>query len=508
MVARKHWYARKYLWITLIVIVALAGLEAYEVLTVRADKPTYLYGTVDRGDVITQVACTGTLAAVTTVQVGTQVSGTVAELYVDFNSEVKKGQLLAKLDPELFQTQVQQAEANVRTAEASLNDDRASIAAAKANLAKANVDVLNMQRKLKIQEDLWKQSLVAKDDLDTAQAALDASNAALQAAQAQIDSANARYKADEQRLGQAQAGLDQAKVNLEHTIITSPISGTIISRSIDRGQTVAASFSSPTLFTIGEDLTKMQVSTNIDEADVGKIRTGMEASFTVDAYPNETFSGVISQVRLAATTVQNVVTYNAMIDVSNPQLKLKPGMTANVKIVINKAENVLTIPNSAMRFKPKMSDQEMETAFKQAGEEKYYNQLKVMAARTAGTQPEAQSGSAGSRMGFSGAPGVMSNRNAPSGRTGDNPRLPPENRPNANARGRRVALWVLGEDKTLRPYVVKLGLTDGVRTEIEPGKLKEGDRIVIGLENAEVKPASNVATRPPGFGGPGMGRMR
>ncbi len=507
MVARKHWYARKYLWITLIVIVALAGLEAYEVLTVRADKPTYLFGTVDRGDVITQVACTGTLAAVTTVQVGTQVSGTVAELYADFNSEVKKGQLLAKLDPELFQTQVQQAEANVRTAEASLNDDRASIAAAKANLAKANVDVLNMQRKLKIQEDLWKQSLVARDDLDTAQATLDASKAALQAAQAQIDSANARYKADEQRLGQAQASLDQTKVNLEHTIITSPISGTIISRSIDRGQTVAASFSSPTLFTIGEDLTKMQVSTNIDEADVGKIRTGMEASFIVDAYPNETFSGVISQVRLAATTVQNVVTYNAMIDVSNPQLKLKPGMTANVKIIINKAENVLTIPNSAMRLKPKMSDQEMEAAFKQAGEEKYYNQLKAMAARTAGAQPEAQSG-AGGRMGFSGAPGGMSNRNASSGRTGDNPRLSPENRPNANARGRRVALWVLDEDKMLRPYVVKLGLTDGVRTEIEPGKLKEGDKIVIGLENAEVRPASNVATRPPGFGGPGMGRMR
>ena len=185
----------------------------------------------------------------------------------------------------------------MRAAEASLNDDKASIAAAKANLAKSNVDVVNMQRKLKIQKQLWDEKLIAQDDLDTAQALLDASNAAMQAAQAQIDSADARYKADEQRLGQAQASLGQAKVNLEHTIITSPISGTIISRSVDRGQTVAASFSSPTLFTIGEDLTKMQVSTNIDEADVGKIKSGMEASFTVDAYPKETFRGRISQVR-------------------------------------------------------------------------------------------------------------------------------------------------------------------------------------------------------------------
>jgi len=505
MVARKHWYASKYFWISFIVIGALAGLGTYELFTVRADKPAYLSGTVDRGDVVLQVACTGSLAAVTTVQVGTQVSGTVAELYADFNSEVKKGQLLAKLDPELFQTQVQQAEANVRTAEASLNDDRASIATAKANLAKANVDMLNMQRKLKIQKELWNQNLIAQDDLDTAQAALDASNAALQAAQAQIDSANARYKADEQRLGQAHASLDQAKVNLEHTIITSPIAGTIISRSIDRGQTVAASFSSPTLFTIGEDLTKMQVSTNIDEADMGKINTGMEATFTVDAYPNETFKGRISQVRLAATTVQNVVTYNAMIDVSNPQLKLKPGMTANVKILIDKAENVLEIPNSAMRFKPNLTDQEMAAAFKQAGEEKFYSQMTAIAARAAAAP--ASSATGGMQMGFAQGGAGVGNRNPSAGAAGDSRRSSPEGKSNRDARGRRIALWVLGEDKTLRPVVVKLGLTDGVHTEITAAKLKEGDKIVIGLENSQAKPAANAATRPPGFGGPGMGGM-
>lgn len=495
--ARKKWYAKKYLSIPLVILVVLIGIGAYEFFNVKADKPAYIFGAVDRGDIVLQVAATGTLAAVTTVQVGTQVSGTIAELYVDFNSEVKKGQLLAKLDPELFQAQVQQADANVRTAEASLNDDKASIASAKANLEKARVDVLDKQRKLKMQKELWSQALIPRDDLDTAQAALDASQAALEAQQAQIDSADARYKADEQRLNQSRAALDQAKVNMEHTVITSPISGTIISRNIDRGQTVAASFSSPTLFTIGEDLTKMQVSTNIDEADVGKIKTGMDATFTVDAYPNEVFLGKISQVRLAATTVQNVVTYNAMIDVSNPQLKLKPGMTANVKILIDKVENVLKIPNSSLRFKPDMPEQEMAAAFQRAGEEQFYNHLKSATARPAGAM---QMGFAsGGARGLS--PGAVSGQ-------GGNGQKPQANRQEGGLRGRRVALWVLDNGKTLRPVVVKLGLTDGVQTEIESGKLNVGDKIVLALEGSQAnKPSGNAATRPPGFGGPGMGRM-
>ncbi len=495
--SRKHWYARKYLSIPLVILVVLVGIGAYEFFSVKADKPAYIFGTVDRGDIVLQVAATGTLAAVTTVQVGTQVSGTIAELYVDFNSEVKKNQLLAKLDPELFDAQVQQAEANVRTAEASLNDDKASIASAKANLEKAKVDLLNNQRKLRMQKELWNQALIARDDLDTAQAVLDASQAGLEAQQAQIDSADARYKADEQRLSQTRAALDQSKVNLEHTVITSPISGTIISRNIDRGQTVAASFSSPTLFTIGEDLTKMQVSTNIDEADVGKIKTGMDATFTVDAYPNEVFPGRISQIRLAATTVQNVVTYNAMIDVSNPQLKLKPGMTANVKILIDKAENVLKIPNSALRFKPDMPDQEMADVFQRAGEEQYYNRLKSAATKPAG----------GMQMGF-----ASGGTKGPSqGSFPDQPgtgQKPPSAKLEAGLRGRRVALWVLDNGKTVRPVVVKLGLTDGVQTEIEPQKLKEGDQIILALESSQAnKPAMNTASRPPGFGGPGMGGM-
>ena len=216
-------------------------------------------------------------------------------------------------------------------------------------------------------------SSIPRDDLDTAQAAVEAALATQKATEAQLASTEARYKADESRLTQTRAALRLAKVNLDHSVITSPISGTIISRSVDVGQTIAANFSSPTLFTIAADLTKMQVNTNIDEADVGRIKPGMSASFTVDAYPGENFTGTISQVRLASVTVQNVVTYNALIDVPNPQLKLKPGMTTNAKILIESADDVLKIPNSALRFRPDLTEAQMAEAFKRSGEEKYWS---------------------------------------------------------------------------------------------------------------------------------------
>jgi HlyD family secretion protein len=492
----KRWYQSKYLWLFLIFAGALGGFGAWRILTVKADKPTYLFAPIDRGDIIMQVAANGTLQAVTTVQVGTQVSGTIQDLYVDFNSEVKKGQLLARLNPDLFQAAVDQSQANVRAAEATLNDDKATIASMKANIEKSRVDLIDKQRKFKRNKELFDQGLVTQDDLDTAQAALDAASATLKASEAQLESAQARLIADESRLGQSKASLDNAKINLEHTIITSPISGTIISRNVDRGQTVAASFSSPTLFTIGEDLTKMQVNTNIDEADVGRIKNGMEATFSVDAYPGETFEGGISQIRLAATTVQNVVTYNAIIDVPNPQLKLKPGMTANVKILIEKAENVLKFPNSAMRFRPSLSDAEMQAAYQRAGEEKYYKFVKAVSGGSGNSASGAGGGAGGMAMGMrqgggSGAGGAARPASSSAVRT--------------NNRGRRIPLWVVGDDKLIRPMIVKLGLTDGVSTEIVDGKFKEGDKVIVGLEFDPNRPATTT-TRAPGFGGP-MGGM-
>lgn len=487
---RPRWYRSKFLWLFLITTAGIGGFGAFKLFTVKAEKTTYLFGRVERGDIVMQVAATGTLSAVTTVQVGTQVSGTIAELFADFNSEMKKGQLLAKLDPSILAAQVEQQEANVRTAEATLNDTAASIASNRANLEKSKVDVLDKQRKLKRFQELYDSKLVPRDDLETAEAALEASQATLKATEAQLASTEARFKADQSRLNQSRASLRLAKVNLEHTIITSPIDGTIISRNVDVGQTVAASFSSPTLFTIAADLTKMQVNTNIDEADVGRIKPGMDASFSVDAYPGEVFQGSISQVRLATTTIQNVVTYNAIIDVPNPLLKLKPGMTTNVKILIESAEEVLKIPNSALRFRPNLSETEMADAFKQAGEEKFWNFYKAMGLNRGGGTGTAAGRPAG---GFTGASGGA--------------RRDFSNLMNRSRRGQRVAVWLPGGDKGLRPLIVKLGLTDGVSTEVQEGKLTEGDQIITGTEVDASRPTT-TSTRPPGFGGPGIGGFR
>jgi HlyD family secretion protein len=324
---------------------------------------------------------------------------------------------------------------------------------------------------------------------------MDSSNAALAATQAQMEAAQSSLKADQARLDQARANLKNAQVNLEHTIITSPISGTVISRNIDRGQTVAASFSTPTMFTIGEDLTKMQVVTNTDEADVGKLKPGMEASFTVDAYPGETFRGAIRQVRLAAATVQNVVTYNAVIDVPNPDLRLKPGMTANVKVVIERADSVLRMPNAAIRFRPALSDTEMADAFKRAGEERYFSiyQNRVQGGSPASAQTLRAGSPATAFASGTRSSGTQTTRSAQSGSA-------------AASRGRRTPIWVIGPDKLIRPVVVKLGLTDGVQTEIVEGKLNQGDKVILSAEIGANKSLSPAATRMPGMGGVPMGR--
>ncbi len=443
--SRRSWYKSKYPWLAFIIVLSAGGVGAWRLFTVKADKPLYLLGSVDRGDIAVQVTASGTLSAVTTVQVGSQVSGNIAELYADFNSSVKRGRLLARLDPQLFESQVQQSEANVRTAEITLTNDGAGIAGANANLEKARVDVIDKGRKLNRQKELYDNNLSARDDLETAQAVLQATLATQSAAEAQLESAEAGYEADEARLQQARAGLQTAKLNLEHTMIYSPISGTIISRSVDRGQTVAASMSAPTLFTIGEDLTEMQIVTNIDEADVGRIKTGMPAEFTVDAYPEEVFAGKISQIRLSATTVQNVVTYNAIFNVQNPQQRLKPGMTANVKILIARVTDVLRISNSALRFKP-------------AG----------------GSNPRQPSGT----------PTVAANGQHP---------------------GRQVPVWVLAEDKSLRSVAVQLGLSDGLSTELVSGPLVQGDIIVTGMElNPGRTAAASATTQTPKTGGGSM----
>ena len=468
--SRRSWYKSKYPWLAFIIVLSAGGVGAWRLFTVKADKPLYLLGSVDRGDIAVQVTASGTLSAVTTVQVGSQVSGNIAELYADFNSSVKRGRLLARLDPQLFESQVQQSEANVRTAEITLTNDGAGIAGANANLEKARVDVIDKGRKLNRQKELYDNNLSARDDLETAQAVLQATLATQSAAEAQLESAEAGYEADEARLQQARAGLQTAKLNLEHTMIYSPISGTIISRSVDRGQTVAASMSAPTLFTIGEDLTEMQIVTNIDEADVGRIKTGMPAEFTVDAYPEEVFAGKISQIRLSATTVQNVVTYDAVIDVDNSSLKLRPGMTANVTFVFANKDDVLRVPNAALRFRPSA---DLASALK----------LEVPHGR---------------RPGGEGVPGAPAAGAAGPVRAGGSAKSdePPDRR----------TVWVLRNDLP-SPVRIKTGTTDGSKTEVVDGALQVGDLVVSDATlPAGFKPAATGML--PGAGPPPGGPRR
>lgn len=338
----------------------------------KASASDYITGKVERGNIEVNVSATGTVQAVTTVQVGSQVSGTVSWLGADFNSQVTRGQVVARLDPAIFQAQVANATANLANAEAAVAAAETEINSQKANLnaAKSNLEVTRVQRDdavalVKRYQEL--KNVLSGRDLEAAQAQASAAAARYEQASAQVGQVQAANASAKARLDQAKASVNQAKaqvqqsqVNLDHSIITSPIDGVVVSRNVDVGQTVAASLSAPTLFTIANDLTKMQVLASIDEADVGQIRQGINAHFSVDAYPGETFTGEISQLRLNAQTLQNVVTYSAVIDVANRALKLRPGMTANITIMVAKREDVLTVPNAALRFRPNLSEKEQE----------------------------------------------------------------------------------------------------------------------------------------------------
>lgn len=290
----------------------------------KDDKaPQYITQEVDRGDIRATVSATGTVNAVTTVQVGTQVSGTIKELFADFNAQVKRGQLLAQIDPSTFEAQVEQARANLLMAEANLEKAKVALR-----------DTINVFERNKI---LFAKDFISRHDLDVSETG--------------YLSAMAQIKAGEAQVGQARALLAIAQTNLRYTRIVSPVNGTVISRAVDVGQTVAASFQTPTLFTIAQDLTKMQVNTSVDEADIGRIRNRQPVTFTVDAYPEMTFQGNVSEIRNAPTTVQNVVTYDVIVQVANPDLKLKPGMTANVSIISADKKDILRVPNSALRLR-------------------------------------------------------------------------------------------------------------------------------------------------------------
>jgi HlyD family secretion protein len=326
---------------TIIALVVLAAMGAgAAALYARRDRAEIQVNTapIGRGDIVDTVGATGTLQAVTTVQVGSQVSGNIEWLGADFNSIVRKGQVIARLDPSLFDAQLNQVRANLLQA-------RANLTKAKSELDRTRVQLTDAQQKYKRALELSSQSLLAASDLDAAKIAVDSATASVASQQATVTQVEAAVT-------QSEASVNQSRVNRDHTVIMAPIDGIVTQRNVDVGQTVAASMQAPTLFVIAADLTEMQVNANIDEADVGRIRPGQHVTFRVDAYPTDNFQGTVTQVRLQPVVVQNVTTYGTVITVPNRELKLKPGMTANVKIEIAKRTNALRIPNAALRFRP------------------------------------------------------------------------------------------------------------------------------------------------------------
>ena len=321
----------------LIVLAIGAGAGAYYNLR-KAPEVQVNTSPISRGEIVDTVGASGTLQAVTTVQVGSQVSGNIQFLGADFNSIVKKGQVIARLDPSLFDAQLQQARAN-------LAQTRANLTKAQSDLERTKVQLTDAQQKYTRAKELSARQLLPQSDLDAAKIAVDSAQAGLQSQQATVAQTQAA-------VSQSQASVNQNLVNLDHTIITAPIDGIVTQRSVDVGQTVAASMQAPTLFIIAADLTKMQVNANIDESDVGRIRPGQHVTFKVDAYPTDPFEGTVSQIRLQPVVVQNVTTYGTVIDVPNGQLKLKPGMTANVKVEIARRADASRVPNAALRFRP------------------------------------------------------------------------------------------------------------------------------------------------------------
>jgi HlyD family secretion protein len=432
-----------------LVILAGASALAVEIARGRRFKASdYLTADIQRGVIRQTVSATGALQAVTTVQVGSQVSGTIQSLSADFNSVVKKDQIIAQLDPAIFQAQVEQAAANLIQARADLaaaqakflaaqsevDNQRAAVSGADANLAALKAQRDDAKSFYDRQQTLANENVVAQRDLEAARNSYEEAEARYDQAAAQVnqaqaeeksaavaglDAARAQVKEAQAQERQNAAALELAKVNLSHTAIRSPIDGVVISRNVDVGQTVAASLQAPTIFVIANDLTRMQVIASIDQADVGVINASNRVSFTVDAYPADTFSGRISQIRLDAQNVQNVVTYNAVIEVDNYALKLKPGMTANLTFTIAKRANVLRAPNAALRFTP------------------------------SGVTP--------------GEPGQ-------SFATPTAAVLPGQSR----------VVWVLGPDHRPQTRRITIGITDGVNTEVTEGDLKEGESVILG----------------------------
>ncbi len=421
----------KHKWLIVAGVAVVAGLFGALRLN-TGEQAQHFTAKVERGGINDVVEATGTINSVITVQVGSQVSGTIAKLNADFNSRVHKGDVVALIDPALFKGALLQATADLKNAKANLE-------AARANLGKAKAALVQTKADYDRAVGLTKDGVMSQRQLDLAKSNYDAANASVDAAAANITQAEAQ-------ISQKEAAVAVAQTNLDYTVIRSPIDGTVVARNVDVGQTVAASLQAPTIFTIAQDLTKMWVYAKTDESDVDNIKVGKAVTFKVDALPKQTFQGIVSQVRMNPTTVQSVVTYDTIIEFANPELKLFPGMTAYVTIPVATVQNAMKLPNTALRYKPPMTTEEVLELYKRYGIE------------GADEQRSAKAGAEEIAAGVSAQ---------------NLPRAP---------KAETAVVWKLHPDNTMEPVKASLGITDHAYTEVSAvlkGDLKEGDDVII-----------------------------
>jgi HlyD family secretion protein len=513
---------KKYLFAFIgLVLLSVGGFFLYGMIGQKGTNQNFRVVKLERGDIRSVVTATGTINPVITVLVGSQVSGTIKALYADFNSSVKEGQVIAQIDPAIFEAQVEQGRANVMNAQANLINAQANLKNNQANLDKAEVAVLDTKRTLERNRELVGRKVVAQAVFDTAQANYDSAAAQRDSARAQMETAKAQIEGAKAQIEQAKAALRMSETNLRYATIRSPVNGIVISRNVDVGQTVAASLQAPTLFTIAKDLTRMQVDANVSEADIGRLAKGQDATFTVDAYPERTFRGRIAEIRNAPITVQNVVTYDVVIEVGNKDFKLKPGMTANVTILVEHKEGILKISNAALRFRPenaRKEDSKKEDRKKEGSQPTRRTSLERL---TEGLNltPEQQSkveavlnslqqeikeirGKSKGEEARARIQELIGQKITGLLTAEQKKKLNELNQSPPSDEKRRGRVWILTPERKPVPVSVILGITDGAFSEVSDGDLKEGVEVIV--EDTSKKTPSKNATPTP-FGR-GMGR--
>jgi len=516
----KNWIGahRRTAMVAAVVIVAGGVLAGFALG--RRSPVQYFTAALERGDIVATVQATGTIGAVTTVQVGSQASGQISAINVDFNSHVHKGELVAQIDSAPFQARLLQAEADLVSAEAGVKSLEADVAVAGANLERMRATLREADLNRSRTQELFEQGIASEQQRDAVQVAYESAVANGRSAEAQINQTKARVEQARAQVKQSQARLEQSQLDLRHTFIYAPIDGTVIARNVDVGQTVAASLQAPTLFTIAQDLTQMLVYAKTDESDVGRIHVGVNASFKVDSFPQETFYGRVKQVRMNAYQVQNVVTYDTIIEFENPELKLLPGMTAYVTIPVATARDVVKIPNGALRYKPEMPDDQRRALLAKYG---LLGPTESPGGNGPGTVRAEERASGNDKAGGQGSgPDLSEEERArrrerlqqmspeeraqararwqamrEGGGAGQGSQGPPRSGPGAE--GAAQIVWKLLPNNTLQPVRVKTGVTDFTATAMLEGDLQSGDKLVIGQTLSGRPAASPIGTMPRRF---------